>query len=195
MLKVSGPENFLVYSGKEVDAVYLGRQTEAGSEAEKLVAALQSKVQEAIQSDPTISGLTREIQVAKGKSVYLQTCFVCHQLNGEGIPGQIPPLAKSDYLMADRDRSIRMVLQGGTGEMTVNGKVYNGTMTPLNYLADDDIANVLTYVRNNWDNKAPPIFPDEVAATRKKYPRSVPWTEAELLQIVNEPKPAEPPKP
>ena len=52
----------------------------------------------------------------KGKQVFMQTCFVCHQPNGEGIAGQIPPLAKSDFLMADKERSIRIVLQGLTGE-------------------------------------------------------------------------------
>src|SRR5262249_40030572 len=87
MLQVSRPENFLVYSGKEVDAVYLGRQAEAGSEAEKKVAALQAQVKAAIKSDPKIAGLTKEIQIAKGKGVFMQTCFVCHQVNGEGIPG------------------------------------------------------------------------------------------------------------
>src|SRR5262245_8876674 len=125
MLKVSGPENLLVYSGKEVDAVYLGKQAAEGSEAEKRVAQLQSQVRQAIASDPKIVGLTKEIQMAKGQQVFMQTCFVCHQPNGAGIPGQIPPLAKSDYLMADKERAIRGVLFGQSGEMTVNGKKYN----------------------------------------------------------------------
>src|SRR4051794_35260040 len=85
MLKVTGPENLLAYSGKEVDAVYLGRQAEAGSAAEKEVATLQAQVKEAIRSDAKIQGLTKDIQVAKGKQVFMQTCFVCHQVNGEGI--------------------------------------------------------------------------------------------------------------
>jgi len=170
MLKVSGPENLLVYSGKEVDAVYLGSQAEAGSEAAKKVAALQAQVKEAIKSDPKISGLTKEIQIAKGKSVYMQTCFVCHQLNGEGIPGQIPPLAKADYLMADKERSIRIVLQGNTGEIEVNGKKYNGIMTPLNYLSDDDVANVLTYARNSFGNSGAEVKPEEVRRIRSELP-------------------------
>ena len=80
MLKVNGPENLLAYSGKEVDAVYLGRQAAAGSSAEKEVASLQAHMKEAIKSDPKISGLTKDIQIAKGKQVYMQTCFVCHQI-------------------------------------------------------------------------------------------------------------------
>jgi nitrite reductase (NO-forming) len=173
MLKVAGPENLLVYSGKEVDAVYLGKQAEAGSEAEKKVVALQAQMKEAIKSDPKIANLTTEIQVAKGKGVFMQTCFVCHQQNGEGIPGQIPPLVKSDYLMADKERSIRGVLMGQSGEMTVNGKKYNGTMIPLNYLSDDDVANVLTYVRNSFGNQGDSVKADEVRRIRSLAPPPV----------------------
>jgi nitrite reductase (NO-forming) len=110
MLKVDGPADLITYSGKEVDAVYLGSQAAAGSEAEKRITALQVLKAQAIQSDPKITSLTKEIQVEKGKQVFMQTCFVCHQPNGEGVPGQVPPLAKSDFLMADKQRAIRGVL-------------------------------------------------------------------------------------
>jgi nitrite reductase (NO-forming) len=170
MLKVAGPENLLVYSGKEVDAVYLGRQAEAGSESEKKVASLQAQVKEAIKSDTRIAGLTKEIQIEKGKQVFMQTCFVCHQMEGQGIPGQIPPLAKSDYLMADKTRSIRGVLLGQSGEMTVNGKTYNGQMIPLNYLSDEEIANVLTYVRNSFGNSGDAVNLAEVRRIRSEAP-------------------------
>ena len=170
MLKVTGPENLIAYSGKEVDAVYLGRQADAGSEAEKQVAALQRQVSAAIKADPKISGLTKDIQIAKGKGVFMQTCFVCHQVSGEGIPAQIPPLAQSDFLMADKERSIRVVLQGQTGEIEVKGKKYNGTMIPLNYLSDDEIANVLTYVRNSFGNSGDPVSAQEVRRIRGETP-------------------------
>ena len=170
MLKVSGPENLLAYSGKEVDAVYLGRQAPAGSAAEKEVATLQAQVKEAIKADTKIAGLTKDIQVAKGKQVFMQTCFVCHQVNGEGIPSQIPPLAKSDFLMADKERSIRIVLQGLSGEVTVNQKKFNGTMVPLNTLSDDEIANVLTYVRNSFGNGSDAVSADLVRRIRSEAP-------------------------
>jgi nitrite reductase (NO-forming) len=170
MLKVAGPDNLLVYSGKEIDAVYLGRQAAAGSESEKRVASLQAQMKEAIKSDPKIAGLTKDIQIAKGKGVFMQTCFVCHQVDGQGIPGQIPPLAKADYLMADKARAIRGVIFGQSGEMTVNGKKYNGTMIPLNYLADEDIANVLTYVRNSFGNSGDAVSIAEVQRIRSEAP-------------------------
>jgi len=168
MLKVEGPADLLVYSGKEVDAVYLGQQAEAGSDAGKRVASLQAQVQAAILADPKITTLTREIQIEKGKQVYMQTCFVCHQPEGQGVAGQIPPLAGSDYLAADKERAVRTVLQGLSGEITVLGKKYNGVMIPLNYLGDDEIANVVTYVRNSWGNTGGVVSPDLVRTIRSE---------------------------
>lgn len=170
MLKVEGPENLLVYSGKEVDAVYLGSQAEAGTGSEKRVAALQAQMKEAIAKDPTIANLTREIQMERGRQVYLQTCFVCHQTEGEGISGQIPPLAKSDYLATDPDRLVRIILQGMSGELVVNGKTYNGIMIPHNFLTDEQVANVLTYVRNSFGNSGDPIAPSHVHSIRASLP-------------------------
>ncbi len=170
MLKVSGKEDLLVYSGKEVDAVYLGRQAEAGSDSEKKVASLQAQMKEAIKTDPRIASLTKEIQVEKGKQVFMQTCFVCHQVEGQGVAGQIPPLAKSDFLMADKERAVRTVLQGMSGEVTVNGTKFNGTMIPLNYLPDEDIANAITYVRNSWGNSGDAVSVAEVRRIRSEAP-------------------------
>ena len=174
MLKVEGAPNLLAYSGKEVDAVYLGRQADAGSASEKKIEQLRAARKEAIQGDPKIVGLTKEIQIEKGKGVFLQTCFVCHQSNGEGIPGQIPPLAKSDFMMADKTGSIRGVLQGRTGEIVVNGKKFNGIMTPLNYLTDEQVANVLTYVRNSFGNQGDAVTVDEVRIIRSEAPAPAP---------------------
>ncbi len=168
MLKVEGPQNLIVYSGKEVDANYLGKAVAAGSDAEKRVATLKAAVAQEIKSNPKISDLNKEIQIEKGKQVYLQTCFVCHQPDGKGIPDQIPPLAKSDFLMADKERSIRGVLMGQSGEMEVNGKKYNGVMIPLNYLNDEDIANALTYVRNSFGNSGDAVSPASVGKIRKE---------------------------
>jgi nitrite reductase (NO-forming) len=171
MLKVEGPPNLLTYSGKEVDAVYLGKAAEAGSEAEKRVNALKAQVAQEIRSNPKIVGLTKEIQVQKGKAVYMQTCFVCHQPDGQGVAGQIPPLAKSDFLASlTKDDFIRGVLLGRSGQITVNGKAYNGIMIPINYLNDEQVANVLTYVRNSFGNSGDPVTIEEVARIRQQAP-------------------------
>jgi nitrite reductase (NO-forming) len=166
MLKVEGPTDSIVYSGKEVDAVYLGKAAE-GADSEKRVAELRAEVAAEIKGNPKIATLTKEIQIEKGRGVYMQTCFVCHQMNGEGVPAQIPPLAKSDYFakMTDEE-AIHIVIAGRTGEVIVNGKKYNGTMTPLNYLTDDQIANVLTYVRNSFGNEGAAVSMSDVKKVR-----------------------------
>ena len=169
MLKVDGPQDLLVYSGKEVDAVYLGKAAEAGTEAEKKVAALKAQVAQEIKGNPKIAGLTKEIQIEKGKGVYMQTCFVCHQPEGLGLPDQIPPLAKSDFLATlSKEDYIRGVLLGRSGQIVVNGKSYNGVMTPLNYLTDEQIASVLTYVRNSWGNSGDAVTVAEVGKLRNE---------------------------
>ena len=120
----------------------------------KKVINLKAQVAEEIRSNPKIAGLTKEIQVREGqRQSYMQTCFVCHQPDGIGVAGQIPPLAKSDFLAGlTKDDYIRGVVMGRNGQITVNGKNYNGTMVPMNYLSDEQIANVLTYVRNSFGN-------------------------------------------
>ncbi|RSK39265.1 c-type cytochrome [Mangrovimonas spongiae] len=86
-----------------------------------------------------------------GKIVYNNYCITCHMANGEGVPKAFPPLAKSDYLMIDIPRAIKIVKYGQQGEITVNGKTYNGSMTPLG-LSDKQIADVLNYITNSWGN-------------------------------------------
>jgi nitrite reductase (NO-forming) len=167
MLKVSGPENRVVYSGKEIDAVYLGAQAEEGSESAKREAELKGRIADEIKSNPAIAGLTKEMQVEKGKQVFMGLCFACHQPDGKGLPGAFPPLAGSDFLLADQDRAIRIVLKGLTGPVTVNGTTINSAMPPQEaVLTDAQIADVLTYVYNAWGNKGDAISADKVKASR-----------------------------
>jgi len=163
MLKVSGPEDRVIYSGKEVDAVYLGSAAEAGSIAAKQQVDLEKKIAAEIKANPTIVSLNKEMQMAKGKQIYMGNCFACHLPSGEGIPGVFPPLAKSDYMMADRDRAIRIVMKGLNGPITVNGQAYNGVMPPQrDILTEEQMADVLTYVTNTWGNTAEAFTVDDV---------------------------------
>ncbi len=104
--------------------------------------------------------------IERGKEVYNTQCITCHMEKGEGIEAVFPPLAKSDYLMADKTRSIRQIIEGASGEMTVNGKTYNGDMPAVD-LTDEQVSDVLNYVRNSWGNKGAAVTPTEVKATRK----------------------------
>lgn len=103
----------------------------------------------------------------RGKKIYEESCESCHMGQGEGIEGVFPPLAKSDYLMADKKRSIHQVIFGVNGKMTVNGVEYDGDM-PAQGLNDQEVADVLNYIRNSWGNKGLIIKAEEVKAERAK---------------------------
>src|SRR4051812_5592934 len=159
ILKINGPENKLVYSGKELDAVYLGDR--AGPNLAAVTHATQSAA---------AGSLTQEEQVKAGQVLFAGTCSVCHQANGAGLPGVFPPLAKSDYLAADIKRAIGFVLRGLTGKVTVNGQEYNSVMPPMNQLNDDEVANILTYVINSWGNPGGAVSTDDVKKQRTAAP-------------------------
>ena len=104
--------------------------------------------------------------VSRGKEVYTAYCLSCHMEQGEGIESVYPPVAKSDYLMADKKRSIQQVLYGVSGEIKVNGVVYTGEMTGFD-LSDQEVSDVLNYIRNSWGNKGEAVKPEDVKAARK----------------------------
>ncbi len=169
MLKVTGPEDRVIYSGKEVDAVYLGAQSEAGSESARREAEIKARIAAELKSNPTIAGLTKEAQFERGKQVYMGLCFACHLPDGKGLPAVFPPLAQSDYMLADRERAIRVILKGMTGPVTVNGATYNSAMPPQgDQLNDQQVADVLTYVFNAWGNQGDAFKADDVKAIRNE---------------------------
>ncbi len=147
MIKVDGKPNPRVYTGKTVDAIYLPEGQ-----------ALQPLSMEQ-KAAPAPTNFTE--RMAAGAIVYKTNCAACHQENGQGVPDAFPPLANSDFLMADKARSIRVVKDGLQGAITVNGKTYNSVMPGLD-LSDDDVASVLTYVRNSFGNKGEAVSVDEV---------------------------------
>jgi len=152
MLKVEGEGRKDIYSGKEVDEVYLGDESVATS-----IKAKQG-------AGSAVTG------VVDGQALYLANCAMCHQAEGQGVPGAFPPLAKSDYLQtlasSKRLELVDLVLRGKTGAITVNGVEYNGVMTPVAGLDDAQLAAVLSFVSNNWGNSASPFSADEVKSLR-----------------------------
>lgn len=103
----------------------------------------------------------------KGEEIYKQNCQACHQANGEGLPNAFPPLAKSDYLLSDKQRAIKQVINGSNGEITVNNKKFNGVMPPQ-MLSDAEISEVLNYVLHTWGNSGETVTADEVKSLRGK---------------------------
>jgi len=155
ILKVDGAENKAIYSGKEVDSVYLGDRSNANLAA----------VTEATKA-ASAGKLTLQDQIKAGQQLFTGTCSVCHQGNGEGLPGVFPPLAKSSLIAENPKRPIDIVLHGLNGKVTVNGKEYNSVMPPMTQLNDDEAANILTYVLNSWGNPGGHVDAAEVAKAR-----------------------------
>lgn len=103
----------------------------------------------------------------RGKEIYLRNCVSCHMDQGEGLEGIFPPLANSDYLLADKKRAIKQSLYGVSGEMTVNGKQYNGEMNGFD-ITDEEMSDLMNYIFNSFGNAGGVITPDDVKAVRKK---------------------------
>ena len=101
-----------------------------------------------------------------GATLYQINCSACHQATGEGLKGIFPPLAQSDYLLADKERSIRIALQGIGGPIVVNGVEYQGVMPAPAPMDDQQVADVLTYVRSAWGNRGDAVTPAEVKQVR-----------------------------
>jgi len=150
MLKVDGPQDASVYSGKQHDMVYMG---EGGA------------IQTVGAAPAVVPAASHDERVQRGQRVFSSICAACHQPNGQGIPAAFPPLAGSDFLNADKRRAIDIVLHGLNGPVTVNGKSFVSAMPALG-LSDEDVANVLSYVYSAWGNAGHDVTPAEVRAIR-----------------------------
>lgn len=107
------------------------------------------------QDDPA------DAKFPEGAKIYKTKCVACHQLTGLGIPNAFPPLKGSDYLLADKKRAVKQVLNGSHEEMVVNGVTYNMPM-PFQVDTHEDAVNVINYVLNAWGNDGGTITVEEV---------------------------------
>jgi mono/diheme cytochrome c family protein len=104
-------------------------------------------------------------KIEAGRRLFTSICSACHQPTGRGLPNVFPPLAGSDFLNADKNRAIKIVINGRQGEIIVNEMKFNNSM-PKFPLSDDDIANVLTFVYSSFGNARLEVNPDEVKVLR-----------------------------
>jgi mono/diheme cytochrome c family protein len=127
------------------------------------------------------TGPVVEDPVRMGKKFFTANCARCHQPDGMGQAGTYPPLAESEWVLGSADRIIAIVLKGLEGDIQVKGEKYNNSMTPLETLDDKIIAYTITYVRQEWGNKAGPVTIEQVAAMREKLKsRTESWKAPEL---------------
>lgn len=104
----------------------------------------------------------------RGEELYVTNCQNCHMANGQGVGKVYPPLANSDYLMEDVTRSIDQVLHGTDDGTVIEGVKYSGEMTAFNMLSNQEIADVLNYIRNSWGNDGKMVTSEQVEKVRKK---------------------------
>lgn len=105
--------------------------------------------------------------MVRGKALYVTYCMNCHMEDGKGMEGVYPPLAKSDFLKKPAKMLIENILKGQSGEIKVNGVLYNAIMPAQDYLQDEEIADILNYFTNAWGNKNPILFtPTQVKKLR-----------------------------
>jgi mono/diheme cytochrome c family protein len=122
----------------------------------------------------------------RGKKIFSANCQTCHQANGQGIPGQYPPLAGSEFTTGGSRRPAMIVLKGLQGPVKVKGQQYGtAVMQPWDKtFTDQKIADVLTYERSEWGNSASPVTAEQIAALRKElasHPES--FTEPDILAV------------
>lgn len=96
----------------------------------------------------------------RGEDIYNDFCIACHMPNGNGVPKTFPPLKNSDYLMNNRNKSIKAIKYGLSEEIVVNGETYNTPMTRLG-LSDAEVADVMNYITNSWGNNNPSIITEK----------------------------------
>jgi mono/diheme cytochrome c family protein len=113
------------------------------------VAGLQAQVQHTKSKHVSLAA-----SIANGKKLYTQYCVTCHQADGKGVPAMNPPLINTTYVLGDKIKLIQIVLNGFNEDVQINGQTYSNNMTPHAFMKDQEIADVLTYVRNSFGNKA-----------------------------------------
>lgn len=117
----------------------------------------------------TSSAGSLKTSITRGQAVYEKLCLTCHQADGSGVPNLNPPLTRNPWTMGPKTVLIEQVLRGSSGKVEIDGDTFNNTMPPLSsLLTDQQIADVLTYVRNNFGNNGSAVTAGEVKVLRAK---------------------------
>ena len=163
-----GPDGSLYVSeterGKIWRIMYKGDKSDFG--ADQLASMEKHKLMSHIRTPDKINDNLDKDEAVVGAKVFNIYCATCHQQDGKGASGRFPPLAGTDWVTGDKDRLIRILLNGMDGSITVNGENYVNAMPQHSFLSDDEMAIVLTYIRQSFGNNASEITSAEVAAIR-----------------------------
>ena len=105
--------------------------------------------------------------VERGRALYGEYCLSCHQADGTGVPGLYPPVTPNEWISGEKDPLIRLMIEGLSGPIEVNGEPYSFEMAAHDYLSDQEIADILTFLRSSFGNSSGPVTPEDVSIVRK----------------------------
>ncbi len=158
-----------------VSFAFIGFLASCGGNTEKKATDNKDAQKEEVKADSTQTSQAATADfdlvasVKAGEAVYTGkgNCATCHMTTGQGVAGAFPPLVASDYL-ADKANVIKVILNGLTGDVTVNGTKYSGAMPPVAGLTDEETRDLVNYVLNTWDNKGGHVTLADVQAAKAK---------------------------
>ena len=154
-----GPDGSLYLSesehGKIWRVMYKGDKNRFGPA--QLAKMEERKNQPHIKTPDEIKDDLTPVRAEAGEKLYIKYCGSCHMANGKGDGSRFPPIAGSEWVKGDQKRLIDLVLTGISGPVEVNGKTYDGVMPPVDYLKDEEIAQLLTYVRKEFGDNSSPV--------------------------------------
>ena len=173
--KISQSEDFphalVSYASKVVESGY----------PKRMVANYVDKPAEWVKRDKALY-----TSYKKGRDLYGNSCGACHQAHGKGLANMAPTLAKSDWVNGSLSRLIGVAVHGLSGPIKVNGQLAENIppiMPPHGYMKDEELADVLTYVKNAWGNRSGSVSAQEIASYRLSTKRLLPWTEEEFSDL------------
>jgi len=120
-----------------------------------------------VKQDATGQDLADNEYMDRGKKVYDRVCLVCHQSDGSGVPMMYPPVIDSEYISGNTDSLIVLILEGMSGPVVIKGEEYNSIMPPQKDVLDDqELADLINYLRNSFGNSGEMVSPEQVAGMR-----------------------------
>lgn len=122
----------------------------------------------ATKSTTSTSSTSLKSSLARGETIYKKICLTCHQVDGSGVPNLNPPLIQTKWVLGSKTILVKQVVKGSNGTVEIDGDTFRNTMPPQPKLTDQEIADVLTYVRNSFGNKTSQVSPAEVKSIRAK---------------------------
>lgn len=161
-----GPDGALYVTSSVTGKIWKVNYYGTDSEQTKSLATVQQPDKISANLAASTADDVSDATASNGSKVYKIYCLACHQANGKGVQGLNPPLVDTDWVSGDKKRLIGVILNGMQGEK-VDGEVYRNIMAPHNFLSDEDIADVLTYIRTSFGNNYSQITKEEVAKERK----------------------------